>query len=105
MPRPSIERVIPVTHVMDVAHEFLESAGWQLEFDDGLCQIPKDTELRVASRAYVIEDLDGYTWGDHYQAKVLIGPEGEGGTPPRYGTLGLYFDPTGRMISEDRWTH
>ena len=101
MPRTSIDRIIPLAHVIATARQFLVEANWRLEFDGVVCEIPTDVELRVASRAFVAEDIEG-TWGNHYLAKVLIGPESPSGHIVACGILTIYFDEQGRMLSEDR---
>lgn len=104
MKNVSINDIIPIDHVVSTAKAFIERAGRQLEFEDGIIvDIPEDVELRVASRAFIQEDIEDYTWGDHYQAKVIIGPCDEQGHCPEFGTLGIYFNEDGIMISEDRF--
>ena len=94
-------KLISVEKIIEIAQEYLKSCDWKLELEEGeIITVPASSKLVVASRAYIKEDLEGYTWGDHYQAKVLIEPAGEHNIC-KYGTLGLYIDLNERLISGD----
>jgi hypothetical protein len=97
---------IPLTKesVIDIATALLEGCEWSLELEaNELVSIPKNANLVVASRAYIEEDIEGYTWGNHYQARVLIEPSNDG--VPKYGTLGLYINTDGKLITHDHGHH
>jgi hypothetical protein len=66
-------------------------------------KILRDTEMQVAFRAYAVDDIPFFTFGNHYEAKVVIGPkETEHGCIAKYGVVHLYFNKDGQMITEDR---
>ncbi len=93
-------KMISRKRVLIIAHTFLEECGWKLELEENtLVSIPSNVNLVVATRAYIEEDVLGYTWGNHYQAKVLIEPDEH--FTGKYGTLGLYINLEGQLISED----
>lgn len=86
--------------IIKAAKEFLDVCGWSLELEDNeIVAVPKDMNLVVATRTYVNEDLTGYTWGNHYQARVLLDPDENG--IAKFGTLVLYLGLNGEIISED----
>ena len=86
--------------VLEIAKAFLGSCNWVLEMDEEFISIPRDVNLVVATRSYIEEDIKGYTWGNHFQAKVLLEPQENGVN--KYGTLALYISLNGVLISEDR---
>lgn len=100
-----MDTVLPISLVIGQAREFLDSCNWCLEIDDeNTVTIPSDTLLFVRSRAFVLND-DKDVFGNHFQAIVEVGRETIGSlTRPKYVVLKLYFNLSGRMITEDRFS-
>ena len=89
-------------HICRSVRDFLIECGWELELNDRLIRIPQDAELLVYSSAVVVSDFDGF--GDHVEAIVYIGVKR---SPPNlfpvHGVIRLYLNPSGKMITEDRY--
>ena len=100
-----LDRVISEAAVLSAALKFLDSAGWQLEFEGlGILKVPREPEPRIATRAFIKAHAPDVFIGDHYEATVLLEPETMGRNwVARSGILRLYFDLGGRFISEDRY--
>ena len=106
-----IDRIIPVEKVLATARRFLDTAGWEMEFEDEdgeteRVAIPRDADLVVASRAFVRADLLELSFGNHLSAIVLIGAERKEKNPvAKFGILRLYFNEFGAYITEDHFRH
>ena len=106
-----IDRIIPVEKVLVTARRFLDTAGWELEFEDEdgkteLIAIPPDAELVVASRAFILADLPDWSWGNHLSAIVLMGADRKEEIPvAKFGSLRLYFKESGASITVDHFRY
>ncbi len=99
-----LDEQISAEAVLRAAHEFLDSAGWMLEFDGVMTPIPHRPEPVIISRAFVKAHVADVFLGDHYEAVIALAPEHVGSNlVARGGILKLYFDREGRFISEDRF--
>lgn len=88
--------------VCRVARAFLAECSWELEVGKERISIPPETELLVYSAAVIVSE---HGFGDHIEAIVYLGAERtKCGTFPVHGVLRLYLDPTGGMITEDRYS-
>lgn len=95
---------IPSHFVLRTVHEFLESAGWMLEFDNRMTVIPRQPEPAIISRAFIKAHAPDVFLGDHFEAVVALAPELVGrNLCARAGILKLYFDTEGKFVSEDRY--
>lgn len=84
--------------------EFLDEAGWRLEFDDvGILSVPQDPPPKLISRAFIAAHAPDVLLGDHFEAVFALAPEWVGeNVRGRAGYLRLYFDAEGRFVTEDR---
>ena len=81
----------------------LDRCGWELEIDESLTSIPRETPIGVRSRAFIKADAADIFLGDHYGAVVLLGIEAIGEYQrAKYGVLRMYFNAEGDFVSEDR---
>ena len=99
----SLDEKIPAELVLRTVRDFLDSAGWMLEFDGLLIPIPRNPEPVIVTRAFVKAHAPDVFLGDHFEAVVALGPELIGDNLlARVGILRLYFDIDGMFVSEDR---
>jgi len=99
-----IEKIIPISKIMYDIRHFLEKCNWELEIGEQLVRIPKNEELFVQTRAYVLTNAPDIFLGDHYESVVLLGYEKlDDNVIPKYGYLKMYYDEEGSFISEDRY--
>lgn len=110
MPYPShsmknqIEKTIPISKIMNDIKAFLEKCNWELEIGERLVKIPKNEELFVQTRAYILANAPDIFLGNHYESVVLLGYEElDDNIIPKYGYLRMYYDEEGHFISEDRY--
>jgi hypothetical protein len=98
-----LDERIPVEAVLAAAVRFLDSAGWELEFDGVVTPIPREPKPALVSRAFIKAHAPDVFLGDHFEAVVALAPERHGNNlSGRAGRLKLYFDLDGRFVSEDR---
>jgi hypothetical protein len=98
-----VER-IPTEAVLRAVHDFLDSADWELEFDEVVIPIPRCPEPVIISRAFIKAHSADVFLGDHFEAVVALAPEQVGDNiVARGGRLKLYFDREGHFVSEDRF--
>ncbi len=102
-----LDRAIPREKVLAAVRQFLDAAGWELEFGEParVLRIPREPAPLLVSRAYVKAEAPGVFMGDHYEAVVALGPDvgAEYGVFATRGRLKLYFNLDGDLVSEDRF--
>ncbi|MCX7553109.1 hypothetical protein OS175_04405 [Marinicella sp. S1101] len=86
-------------HVLSLARGILDDCHWRLEINSEIINIDPRAHMWVATRAAIREDCAGYTWGDHYQAKVVIGAPEPSSIPD--ATIGLYISIDKKVITFD----
>jgi hypothetical protein len=100
-----LDSKIPLDAVLRATHNFLNEAGWVLEFDDGqMIPIPRQPEPFIISRAFIKAHAPDVFLDDHFEAVVALNPERLGhNLIARAGKLKLYFNREGKFVSEDRY--
>jgi|GEM_PF-2653142 len=97
--------VIPREKILSDARSFLDQCNWELEIGESVwVRIPRNTELRVRTRAFIEADAPDIFLDDHFEAVVILGCEEEQEHWwAKYGLLKLYYDHNGQFASEDRY--
>ncbi len=101
----NIDNIIPIEKVLSDAKLFLNECGYALEIGDELIRLPIDINLEVQTRAYIMANAPDIFLGNHYEAVILLEVEkNDKNWISKYGYLKLYYDESGKFISEDRYT-
>jgi hypothetical protein len=100
-----IDKIIPIDKILSDAESLLKECGWIFEVGDKTIRLPIDLNLEVQTRAYVLANAPDIFLGNHYEAVILLGVEKNNENwIPKYGYLKLYYDESGKFISEDKYS-
>lgn len=102
--KTKIDGLIPIEKIIADTKNLLDEANWKIEIDDNIHNIPRDTKIKVQTRALIMANAPDILLGDHFEAVVILGCEELGNNWfSKYGYIKMYYDLDGNFVTEDRY--